>query len=406
MEPLRVLVIEDDETARRQMAKAIRKEGYQVLTAEDGRAGLDIFEKELPEIVITDLKMPGIGGLEVMQTVKRLSPHVQVVLITAFGGVDTAILALREGVLDYLTKPLDLDHLTVVLGRASEKVEEFKEGDSFPTLLLADDDEKTRKRLAKVLKDESWIVMQAGTGREAVDVFDREKIDVAILDIKMPEMDGLEALHEMRSISDDFEAIILTGYGDEASAIQALRDGAMNFLKKPVDIDQLILSAQKALEKLRSSRSLKYRTRELQLATQVIGRITTENKLFVDLRSTVPQATLKFAVQLLDAIPIGLLAVDQDMNVLYMNRPCTQPFGDQPEKVDEEFLRKLATIGIKDLTLELLKSTVDRIAGASIGTIETISTGQYAYISLVPLKVSRESGEQNVVMIILRGERE
>lgn len=406
MEPLRVLVIEDDETARKQMAKAIRKEGYQVLTAEDGRAGLDIFEKELPEIVITDLKMPGIGGLEVMQTVKRLSPNVQVVLITAFGGVDTAILALREGVLDYLTKPLDLDQLTVVLGRASEKVEEFKEGDSFPTLLLADDDEKTRKRLAKVLKDESWIVMQAGTGREAVDVFDREKIDVAILDIKMPEMDGLEALHEMRSISDDFEAIILTGYGDESSAIQALRDGAMNFLKKPVDIDQLILSAQKALEKLRSARSLKYRTRELQLATQVIGRITKENKLFVDLRSSVPKATLEFAVQLLDAIPIGLLGVDQDMNVLYMNRSCTQPFGCQPEKVDEEFLRKLATIGIKDLTLEFFKSTVDRIAGASIGTIETISTGKYTYISLVPLKVSRESGEQNVVMIILRGERE
>ena len=406
MEPLRVLVIEDDETARKQMAKAIRKEGYQVLTAEDGRAGLDIFEKELPEIVITDLKMPGIGGLEVMQTVKRLSPNVQVVLITAFGGVDTAILALREGVLDYLTKPLDLDHLTVVLGRASEKVEEFKEGDSFPILLLADDDEKTRKRLAKVLKDESWIVMQAGTGREAVDIFDREKIDVAILDIKMPEMDGLEALHEMRSISDDFEAIILTGYGDESSAIQALRDGAMNFLKKPVDIDQLILSAQKALEKLRSARSLKYRTRELQLATQVIGRITKENKLFVDLRRSVPQATLEFALQLLDAIPIGLLGVDQDMNVLYMNRSCTQPFGCQPEKVDEEFLRKLATIGIKDLTLELLKSTVDRIAGASIGTIETISTGKYAYISLVPLKVSRESGELNVAMIILRGERE
>jgi len=406
MEPLRVLVIEDDETARKQMAKAIRKEGYQVLTAEDGRAGLDIFEKERPEIVLTDLKMPGIGGLEVMQTVKRLSPNVQVVLITAFGGVDTAILALREGVLDYLTKPLDLDQLTVVLGRASEKVKEFKEGDSFPTLLLADDDEKTRKRLAKVLADESWIVIQAGTGREAVDVFDREKVDVAILDIKMPELDGLEALHEMRSISDDFEAIILTGYGDEASAIQALRDGAMNFLKKPVDIDQLILSAQKALEKLQSARSLKYRTRELQLATQVIGRITTENKLFVDLRSTVPKATLEFAEQLLDAIPIGLLGVDQDMNVLYMNRSCTQPLGDQPEKVDEEFLRKLATIGIKNLTLELLKTTVDRIAGSSIGTIETISTGKYSYISLVPLKVSRESGEQNVVMIILRGERE
>jgi len=345
MESLRVLVIEDDETARKQMAKAIRKEGYEVLAAEDGRAGVDLFEKEHPEIVITDLKMPGIGGLEVMQTVKRLSPHVQVVLITAFGGVDTAILALREGVLDYLTKPLDLDQLTLVLGRASEKVKEFKEVDSFPTILLADDDEKTRKRLAKVLEHESWRVIQAGNGREAVNVFEREKIDIAILDIRMPEMDGLAALHEMRSASDDFEAIILTGYGDEASAIQALRDGAMNFLKKPVDIDQLILAAQKALEKLHSARSLKYRTRELQLATQIIGRITTENKLLVDLRSSVPKPTLDFAEKLLDAIPTGLCAVDKDMNVIYMNRHCTGVFENRPEKVDAQFLHNLEKIG-------------------------------------------------------------
>ncbi len=405
MEPLRVLVIEDDETARKQLAKAIRKEGYEVLTAEDGRAGLDLFKQELPEIVITDLKMPGIGGLEVMQTVKRISPHVQVILITAFGETDTAILALQEGVLDYLKKPLDLDQLTVVLGRAGEKVMEYKKVETFPTLLLADDEEKTRKRLAKILEDESWRVIQAGNGQEAVDIFEREKIDVAILDIKMPQKDGLEALHAMRSISDDFEAIILTGYGDEASAIQALRDGAMNFLKKPIDLDQLTIAAQKALEKLQAARSLKYRTRELELATQVIGRITTENKLHVDLRRSVPKATLDFAEQLLEAIPIALFAVDKDMNIIYMNSHCTQPLGYRPEKVDEQFLRSLAKIGIEDLTLEAFKANLDRIAGASSGTIETISVGKYSYITIAPLKVSSERGEKNTVMVILRGER-
>ena len=405
MQSLRVLVIEDDETARKQMAKAIRKEGYEVLTAEDGRAGVDLFEKERPEIVITDLKMPVLGGLEVMQTVKRLSPKVQVVLITAFGGVDTAILALREGVLDCLTKPLDLDQLSLVLGRASEKVKELQDVDSYPTMLLADDDEKTRKRLAKVLEHEFWKVIQAGNGREAVDAFERTKVDVAILDIKMPEMDGLEALHAMRGISDDFEAIILTGYGDETSAIQALRDGAMNFLKKPVDIDQLILAAQKALDKLHSARSLKYRTRELQLATQVIGRITAENKLLVNLHSSVPQPTLDFGEQLLDAIPIGLFAVDNDMNIIYMNRHCIQSLGYRSEKVDDQFLHSLVVLGIKDLTLESFKSNLDRIAEESSGTIETISTSKYAYITLVPLKVSREDGEDSVVLIILRGER-
>ena len=114
MEELKVLVVEDDETERRQLAKAIEKEGYQVLVAEDGRAGVERFKKELPDIVVTDLKMPVIDGIEVMRAVRDLSPNAQVILVTAFGQTDTAICALREGALDYLKKPLDLDQYIII----------------------------------------------------------------------------------------------------------------------------------------------------------------------------------------------------------------------------------------------------------------------------------------------------
>ncbi len=401
MEECRVLVIEDDETARKQLAKVIRKEGYQVLVAEDGRAGVELFKKELPEIVVTDLKMPGVDGMEVMHTVRRLSPDVQIILVTAFGKTDTVIMAIREGALDYIKKPIDLDQLTVALGRAREKVMEYKKADAFPALLLADDEQYIRERLSKVMEEEGWKVFQVADGEEAIKVFEETKIDIAILDIKMPKKDGLQALHEMRSISDDFEAIILTGYGDESNAIQALRDGAINFLKKPIDLDQMELAVQKAMEKLQSDRSLKYRIRELELATQIMGTITAENQLFVDLRRHVPKTTRHFARQLLDAIPIGLLVLSKDLAVCYMNRHLARVFEYRPEEIDEQFVKRLGKLGIKDLSYESLMSTVNRIAAAPGGTIETINNGENSYITLVPLRIVREEKEEGAVLIII-----
>ncbi|MFH1292648.1 MAG: response regulator [Pseudomonadota bacterium] len=405
MEQYKVLVIEDDETARGQLAKAIRKEGYEVVVAEDGRAGVELFKKELPEIVVSDLKMPGIDGMEVMHTVRRLSKNTQIILVTAFGETDTVISALREGALDYLKKPLDLDQLTVALGRAKEKVMEYKKGATFPALLLADDEEKIRERLARVLEKEGWKVFQVADGEEAINVFKDNRIDVVLLDIKMPKKNGLEALHEMRSVSNDFEAIILTGYGDENSAIQALRDGAINFLKKPIDLEQMILAVQKAMEKLKSDRALKYRTRELELANQIIGIVTAENELLIDLRRHIPEPAKDFAQQLLDAIPIYLFVLDEDLKVLYINRPLARAIKYQPERLDEEFLKSLARVGIKGLSSESLLSVVNKISEAPHGTIETLSTGKYSFITFAPVRVLIEGEEKKTVLAIIRGER-
>jgi len=257
------------------LARVIKKEGFMVLTAENGRIGLDVFKKESPLIVVSDLKMPEMSGLEALKEMKKISSRVQFILMTAFGEVDTAIEALREGALDYIKKPIDLDVLTLAIGRAKEKIEnEDKLYEFFPQILLAEDDQMARERLANILKKESWKVIPVADGEEALKMFQQEKIDILLTDIKMPKLDGLEALHEMRKITQDFEAIIMTGYGDEASAIKAMHEGAMNFLKKPIDLDNLSVLIEKAIEKLHITRSLKYRTREVELAKQIINKIS------------------------------------------------------------------------------------------------------------------------------------
>lgn len=82
-----------------------------------------------------------------------------------------------------------------------------------------EDEETTRTRLGRVLEKENWKVFLASDGEEGVKIFTENKIDVALIDIKMPKKDGLQTLHELRGITDDFEAIVLTGYGDESAAI-------------------------------------------------------------------------------------------------------------------------------------------------------------------------------------------
>ncbi len=266
-----VLLAEDDPEARKHLLKVIQREGFEVKAAENGRIALELFEKERPEIILTDFKMPELDGLELIHQVKLLAPDTQCILMTEFGEVQTAIRAIEEGVLDYVKKPIDLEQLVVALGRAKEKIDERMTIPFYPAVLLAEDDDTSRVRLVRVLELENWKVFSAKDGEEAVRIFEEQKIDIVLTDLNMPKKAGLEALGEMRKISTDFESLILTGFGDESNAVNALRNGAMAFLRKPIDVEEMFALMNKAIEKLTLVRALKYRSRDAELAKEVIA---------------------------------------------------------------------------------------------------------------------------------------
>lgn len=405
MEQFKVLLVEDDDSAREKLANAIQKADYQVIIAENGQEGLNLFKKEHSEILIIDMKMPGMDGLELMKKAKQISPNVQVILITAFGEVDAAITAIREGALDYLKKPLDLNELILALGRAVEKIVKLKERRVLPAIILADDEDKIRERLSRELKKEGWKVFAAADGQEAINLFSRNKIDLAILDIKMPKKDGLQVLQEMRGMNDDFEAIVLTGHGDEDTAIQALREGAINFLRKPIDLEQLILSVEKGLEKLQTDRALKYRTRDLELASEIIGSISMENQIIIDLRRSVPGSARHFLKSIVDMMPMGLVILKRDMKIVYVNQCVAEALQYPPEKADEKFIKSLAKIGINGLSYESLAAVSNKFLSKPDGKVETIRVGKYAYVTLAPMRIIQVEKQENAVLVIMRGER-
>ena len=124
----KILVVDDEATARSALADVLRGEGYSVETAADGFKALGRLADFEPELVLTDLHMPGMDGVELLKKLKEHDAELPVILMTAFGGVETAVSAMREGAADYLTKPLNLDELSIVVARTIESVPKESSG--------------------------------------------------------------------------------------------------------------------------------------------------------------------------------------------------------------------------------------------------------------------------------------
>jgi DNA-binding NtrC family response regulator len=117
-EPRTVLVIEDDDSIRRVIEFSLQEDGHRVLTAADGLAGLDLATHTGIDLVISDIRMPQMDGLELLARVKAMHPDLPVVLLTAHGSIDTAVEAMKLGAFDFLTKPFDRGHLRQVAAKA------------------------------------------------------------------------------------------------------------------------------------------------------------------------------------------------------------------------------------------------------------------------------------------------
>lgn len=115
-----VLVADDDESLRRITQLQLQEAGYHVITASGGAEALELLAAEEPALLVTDLKMPGMSGMDLLKKVRQFSPQTMVLMITAFGTVETAVEAMKAGAYDYITKPIDCEELLLAVGRAME----------------------------------------------------------------------------------------------------------------------------------------------------------------------------------------------------------------------------------------------------------------------------------------------
>jgi PAS domain S-box-containing protein len=118
----KLLLVDDEEGIRKVLGISLSDSGYTVFTAENGEEALKIFHKETPPIVLTDIKMPGMDGIELLQKIKHANPDTEVIMITGHGDMDLAIKSLKYQAIDFVTKPINDDALEIALNRAHEKI--------------------------------------------------------------------------------------------------------------------------------------------------------------------------------------------------------------------------------------------------------------------------------------------
>jgi len=121
MDKLNILVVEDGQSQREMLKDFLAGEGHRVAGAEDGNAAIQQVQGGHFDLLLLDFKMPGMNGIEVLKKIKGINPQISVVMMTAYGTIETAVDAMKLGAVDYITKPIDLDELIILVGRIAER---------------------------------------------------------------------------------------------------------------------------------------------------------------------------------------------------------------------------------------------------------------------------------------------
>lgn len=175
----RILIVDDEANARSALSEILHDEGYTTETAADGFKALGKLEDFAPDVVLTDLKMPGLDGLELMEKVRAIAPDAVVVVMTAFGSIPSAVSAVKRGAENYLAKPLDFDALSAVVERAMEKArllqetrrlrDKLRERNAFRHIVAKDPQSQSVLDLVEQIgpsKSSVLIYGESGTGKE------------------------------------------------------------------------------------------------------------------------------------------------------------------------------------------------------------------------------------------------
>ena len=242
---LHVLIIDDDQDMAQTLSDILSLSGHESVVAFSGAQGLEKSREQRFDCVLTDVRMPGMDGVEFHRQLIQSLPGLPVVLMTAFAADEVVRQGLDEGVVGVVDKPLDIRHLLGFFGSLSRN----------RAIAIVDDDAAFCKTLAVILQKRGFRVGQFSDIPDDVELVASDS-QVVLLNLKLKGMSSLDALKSIRSRYPTLPVLLVAGYGpDVAPAIQAaLEIGAYTCLYKPLEIPNLLEKlSQLQLERLRGA---------------------------------------------------------------------------------------------------------------------------------------------------------
>ena len=229
-----VLIVDDDLDFARSTALILKRKGYAVSIATDGLAAIQQVQAIPFDVVLMDIRMPGLDGVETYQRLKNTHPDLVVVLMTGFAEEERVQAGLCAGALAVLTKPLNVEQALQLIESVVARRQALA--------LVVDDYPESCVILTRLLKRKGYAVACAESGEQAIALVQQHRYQIIFIDLKLPTIDGLQTYLAIRALDPNVTAVMVTGYRDEMDALvqAALQNSAYACLQKPFDIAQVL----------------------------------------------------------------------------------------------------------------------------------------------------------------------
>ena len=228
---LRVLIVDDDIRMTGTLADILAIQGYETVQANSGIEALQTLDENSFDCVLTDVKMPGMNGVEFYREIHRNRPGLPVVLMTAYAADDLLRIGLHEGAIGVLNKPLDLHQLLGFLSLLGDE----------NVVTVVDDDPDFCQTLSEILQMRGFRVAKITDPHTGIELMAASS-QVILLDIRLNNVNGLDLLGEIRQTYPNLPVLLVTGYREELTKllITANQIGAHTCLYKPLEIQTLL----------------------------------------------------------------------------------------------------------------------------------------------------------------------
>lgn len=232
MKPMRILIVDDDRDFAESMADLVELNGHEAVLAYSGASALKIFRQNNIDLILMDIRMPGLNGVETLNEIKKHNPSIPVAMMTGYTDKPLIDSALDNGAITILDKPLNLEQLTQIINSIKNK----------NTILLLDDDKDFTDSLYELLCGKGFKVLTANTINKALQLVEENVIDICLLDLRINGKSGIDLCNMLSRKGIETPVIFLTGYADDFNdqIKEISRNKIVKVMRKPFDLAEFV----------------------------------------------------------------------------------------------------------------------------------------------------------------------
>jgi len=227
-----ILIVDDDAGMGETLTDIMEAKGYHAVMALGGYVAIEKVKEMNFDVILMDIRMPGMNGVETFKQIKSIQPDTAVVMMTAYAVEDLITEALHEGAYSVLYKPFDMDRMIGL-------IDSVKEGG---LVLVVDDDRNNCETFRDILEARGYQVSIAWSGEEAIEMARENSYNMVFIDTKLPNMNGLETYLAIKKVSPQSVAVMMASYSREVDDLseETLGGDVHTYLHKPFEIEEVI----------------------------------------------------------------------------------------------------------------------------------------------------------------------